>query len=135
MRLREWMTDGTVAFMGITWGEDPDVARLAIAPELINPGGMLSGVVAYALVDYGMGSTLWSRLADDEGCATITIAINYVATAREGELTCTTTLDRRTRSNAVLRSEVSHEDGRLLATAVGSYSIFPRRGAGPPVSP
>jgi hypothetical protein len=28
---------------------------------------------------------------------------------------------------AVMRSEVRHEDGRLLVTAVGSYSIFPRR--------
>jgi hypothetical protein len=26
---------------------------------------------------------------------------------------------------AVLRSEVRHEDGRLLATAIGSFAIFP----------
>ena len=25
----------------------------------------------------------------------------------------------------MLRSEVRHEDGRLIATAIGSYSIFP----------
>ncbi len=25
----------------------------------------------------------------------------------------------------VMQSEVRHEDGRLLATAIGSYSIFP----------
>jgi hypothetical protein len=25
----------------------------------------------------------------------------------------------------VLRSELTHEDGRLLATAIGSFSIFP----------
>jgi acyl-coenzyme A thioesterase PaaI-like protein len=36
-------------------------------------------------------------------------------------------VDRRNRRIAVLRSEVHHEDGRLIATAVGSYSIFPRR--------
>jgi len=40
---------------------------------------------------------------------------------------CTTELDRRNRSNAVLRSEVRHEDGRLLVTAIGSYAIFPAR--------
>jgi hypothetical protein len=36
-------------------------------------------------------------------------------------------LDRRNRQTAVMRSEVSHEDGRLLVTAIGSYTIFPRR--------
>jgi hypothetical protein len=32
-----------------------------------------------------------------------------------------------------MRSEVHHEDGRLLVTAIGSYTIFPRRkhAAGP----
>jgi len=40
---------------------------------------------------------------------------------------CKTVLDRRNRRVAVMRSEVHHEDGRLLATAVGSYSIFPRK--------
>jgi hypothetical protein len=29
----------------------------------------------------------------------------------------------------VLRSEVVHEDGKLLATAIGSYTIFPQKGA------
>ena len=40
---------------------------------------------------------------------------------------CSTTLDRRNRTTAVMRSEVRHEDGRLLVTAIGSYTIFPRR--------
>jgi hypothetical protein len=40
---------------------------------------------------------------------------------------CTTELDRRNRSAATLRSEVRHEEGRLMATAIGSYAIFPRR--------
>ena len=26
-----------------------------------------------------------------------------------------------------MRSEVQHEDGRLLVTAIGSYAIFPAR--------
>ena len=37
-------------------------------------------------------------------------------------------LDRRNRRLAVLRSEVTSDDGRLLATAIGSYTIFPRKG-------
>jgi acyl-coenzyme A thioesterase PaaI-like protein len=88
---------------------------------------MLSGVVAYALVDYGMGAALWPELSEDETIATIGITVTYVQTATAGDVACTTRLDRRNRTTAALRSEVRHEDGRLLATAVGSYAIFPRR--------
>ena len=42
---------------------------------------------------------------------------------------CETTLDRRNRTAATMRSEVRHEDGRLMATAIGSYAIFPRASA------
>lgn len=118
--------DGITSFMGMRW-EDHETVHLAIRPELINLGGMLSGVVTYALVDYGMGAALWPHTTKDEHIATIGISINYVQTATEGRITCRTTLDRRNRSTAVLRSEVRHEDGRLLVTAIGSFAIFPAR--------
>jgi uncharacterized protein (TIGR00369 family) len=127
--------DGVTGFMGMRW-EDPQTVRLTIRPELINAGGLLSGVVTYALVDYCMGSTLWAQTSAEEAIATISISVNYIQTAVEGEIVCRTTLDRRNRRTAVLRSEVSHEDGRLLVTAIGSYTIFPRRkGATTPVGP
>jgi len=118
--------DGVSRWFGIRW-QHRNETRLTITPELINAGGMLSGVATYALVDYTMGSTLWAQTTDDEAIATVNIAINYIQTATEGDVICTTELDRRNRSAATLRSEVRHEDGRLMATAIGSYAIFPRR--------
>ncbi|HEV2982505.1 MAG TPA: PaaI family thioesterase [Solirubrobacteraceae bacterium] len=115
--------DGVSSFMGLRW-EDPQTVRLEIRPELINAGGLLSGVVTYAMVDYCMGSTLWVQTSAEERIATISISINYVATATEGELVCRTVVDRRNRSNAVMKSEIRHEDGRLIVTAIGSYAIF-----------
>lgn len=112
--------------MGFRW-EDAQTIRLQIRPELINAGGLLSGVATYAMVDYCMGSTLWAHVTREERIATINIAINYIQTALEGEIVCRTRLDRRNRSTAVLSSEVRHEDDRLLVTAIGSYSIFPAR--------
>lgn len=119
--------DGVSGFMGLRW-EDPQTVRMTIRPELINGGGMLSGVATYAMVDYCMGSTLWVQTTPEERIATISIAVNYVQTAIDGEVVCRTTLDRRNRTTAVMRSEVRHEDGRLLVTAIGSYAIFPARG-------
>jgi uncharacterized protein (TIGR00369 family) len=118
--------DGVSRFIGMRW-EDPQTVRLEIRPELINGGGLLSGVVTYALVDYCMGSTLWVQTSEDELIATINISINYLQTATEGEIVCRTVLDRRNRTIGIMKSEVRHEDGRLLVTATGSYSIFPAR--------
>ena len=118
--------DGVSRWFGIRW-EDPETACMTITPELINAGGLLSGVATYALVDYTMGSALWAQTSDEEAIATLNIAINYVQTAVEGDVVCRTRVDRRNRTSAVLRSEVEHEDGRLLATAIGSYAIFARR--------
>ncbi|HEY0516957.1 MAG TPA: PaaI family thioesterase [Solirubrobacteraceae bacterium] len=121
--------DGMTEFLGLRW-EDPQTVRLRIRPELINRGGLLSGVATYAMVDYSMGSTLWAQTTGEERIATISISINYIQTATSGEVVCRSTLDRRNRRIAVLRSEIHHDDGRLLVTAIGSYSIFPpRRGA------
>src|SRR5690349_12674064 len=86
--------DGVQSFMGLRW-DDPQTVRLQVRPELINAGGLLSGVVTYAMVDYCMGSTLWVQTSAEERIATISISINYVATATEGELVCRTVLDRR----------------------------------------
>jgi uncharacterized protein (TIGR00369 family) len=118
--------DDVSRWFGIRW-DDPETARMTVRPELINAGGLLSGVATYALVDYTMGSALWAQTTDDEAIATVNIAINYVQTATEGDVLCKTQVDRRNRTSAVLRSEVRHEDGRLLATAIGSYAIFPQR--------
>jgi len=118
--------DALTSFIGMRW-EDAQTVRLQIRPELINRGGLLSGVVTYALVDYCMGSTLWAQTSEQEGIATISISINYLQTATEGEVVCHTVLDRRNRSVGALRSEVLADDRRLLVTAIGTYAIFPRR--------
>jgi acyl-coenzyme A thioesterase PaaI-like protein len=120
--------DGVSRWIGMRW-DSADTVRVELRPELINAAGLLSGAVTYAVVDYCMGSTLWKETAEDEGIATVSIAINYVATATEGEIVCRTTLDRRNRRLATLRSEVTTADGRLLCTAIGSFTIFPRRKA------
>lgn len=117
--------DGLSEYLGFRW-EAANRVRLTIREELINPAGLLSGPVAYALVDYCMGSTLWMQRAEGERIATINISINYIQTATEGDVVCTTELDRRNDRVAVMRSEV-RQDGRLLATAIGSFSIFPKQ--------
>ncbi len=127
---QEWGgIDPLSRWIGIRW-ESWDRVRMTIRDELLNPAGLLSGAVSYALVDYCMGSALWEEREKGERIATISISINYVQTAREGDVVCTARVDRRNDRIAVLRAEVVHDDGRVLATAIGSYSIFPRERLG-----
>lgn len=130
---RPWFLDGVSDFLGFRY-EARGRVRLTIRDDLLNPAGLLSGVVAFGLVDYAMGSALWAQTTDDEAIATINVALNYVATAREGDIVCTAEVDRRTRTNAVLSARVVTGDDRLVATAIGSYAIFPPR-AMPPLPP
>ena len=121
--------DGLSGFIGMRW-DDFDTVRVTVRDELINPAGLLSGAVTYAMVDYCMGSTLWRSRERGERIATIGISINYVQTARSGDVICKSRVDRRNDRVAVLSSEVRGEGDRLLATAIGSYSIFPRERLG-----
>lgn len=125
------------SFCGFRW-EAPDRIRMEVTEQHLNLTGLLSGAVTYAIVDYCMGSALWAQTSDDEHIATVNISINYVETAEVGQtIVCTTSADRRNDRVAVLRGEVRVREpgdgegaatGRLVATAVGSYSIFPPRG-------
>jgi uncharacterized protein (TIGR00369 family) len=121
--------DGLSRFLGMRW-ESAERVSLTVRDELINPAGLLSGPVAYALVDYSMGSALWAQKNPGERIATINISINYLRTARDGEVVCTSRVDRRNDRVAVLSSEVRDAEDRLLATAIGSFSIFPRERLG-----
>lgn len=122
--------DDLSGWMGLRW-ESYDTVRLTVREELLNRAGLLAGPVAYTMIDYSMGSALWNQLNEGERIATLSISINYVQTAREGEIVCASRVDRRNDRIAVLRSEVTADgDGRLLASAIGSYSIFPAKRLG-----
>jgi uncharacterized protein (TIGR00369 family) len=108
--------------------EGPGVTRLTVRPALVNGSGLLLGPVGFALVDYSMASALWVKRNPGELIATINISLNFIQSASEGEITCISTLERRNRYAAALTSQVHHEDGRLLISAVGSFAIRPQTG-------
>jgi len=119
--------DPLSTWMGFRF-DDPYTVRLTVRPELLNPSGRMSGVAAYALVDYGMGSAVWEHTTEDERVATLNISITYLRGVEEGDVVCRTVLDRRTRTNAALRSEVVSEvSGEIIVTAVGTFAIYPVR--------
>ncbi len=107
-------------------GDGYSKARLAIGPEHMNPHGVIHGGVAYSLADTGMGAAAYTVMDEEEMCATIEVKIVYLAPAREGTLECETRVVQKGRTVAVLESDV-HNGERLVARALGTYSIFARR--------
>lgn len=99
--------------------------RLDVRDELLNPHGVLHGGVAYTMADTGMGSALYPTLEETESCATIEIKISYLRPVHGGAVTCETRMLNRGQTVAYLESEVESE-GRTVAKASGSYSIFDR---------
>jgi acyl-CoA thioesterase len=100
--------------------------RLDVAPEILNPHGVLHGGAIYTMVDYSMGGATMSVLAPEEICATIEIKINYLASVRSGSLACDTSIIKRGRTIVFLESRVADESGRLVATASGSFAVIRR---------
>jgi uncharacterized protein (TIGR00369 family) len=114
--------DAFATFLGLRF-EAPGEVRLTIRPELLNSHGMLLGPVGFSLIDYGMAATLFAATTG-ERFATTGISINYLSSARDGEVVCHSTLDRRGRHAAYLSAELLHESGKLLATAIGTFAIL-----------
>ncbi len=115
--------DPFAAYLGLAW-DDECTVRLTIRPNLLNSVGLLLGPASFALLDYSMASALFAQTTAEERIATISISINYVQSADHGDVICCSRLDRRNRRLGILSSEVRHQDGRLLATAIGSFAIY-----------
>ena len=113
-------------------GDGRSTYFLDVAPELLNPHGVLHGGAVYVMVDYGMGGATMAVLPAGEVCATIEIKISYLASVRSGRLTCETQIIKRGKNVVFLESKVVDADGALVATASGSFAII--RAAGAPSS-
>ena len=105
-------------------GEGVCVNRLTINEHHFNPHGVVNGAVVYALADTGMGGALSSLLEEGEICSTIEIKINYFRPALGGELTCETRVINKGSRTGVMESNVTNDEGKLIARAMGTFMIL-----------
>lgn len=105
-------------------GDGVSRCRLAVRPEVLNPHGVLHGGALYTLADNGMGAAVYSRLGEEESCATIEVKIVYLAPVFEGVVDCETRVIQKGKRVAALESEI-RSGGRLVAKALGTFAIFP----------
>lgn len=118
--------DGVTDFLGMRFPAY-GVTEIDVRDEFMNRAGLVSGGVVFSLLDYAMGTALWEHIDETEMIATTNISINYLRSVGAGTIIATAKVDRRNSRNASLRAEVRDATDELLATAVGSFAIFPRR--------
>ena len=113
--------------LALEYGEVGDgISRtaLTVREELYNVHDVLHGGALFSLVDTCMGRAIYSRMEEQESCATIEIKLNFIRPVAGGRLECETRVVHRGRTTAVLDSSVTC-NGKLVAKAQGTYALFP----------
>lgn len=91
------------------------VFSLEVQPRHFNPMGTLHGGVICDVADAAMGGATITTLEEGESFTTLELKVNFFKPVRNGRLTATAEVVRRTRSIAYVECEVVDEGGSLVA--------------------
>jgi uncharacterized protein (TIGR00369 family) len=98
-----------------------------LQPHHLNNRGVAHGGVVGALLDSAMGAAVISAIPKEWWCATTGLSIQFIAGPRAGALIATGKVVRRATSVAFAHGEAREPSGRLVATAQGTWHLWPHR--------
>jgi len=102
-------------------------ASVAWAPERCTAAGVLHGGVIMALVDSVAGVCAFLNLPAGAATTTIESKTNFLRALREGTLHASARPLHVGRSVIVLQTELSGDDGRMIALTVQTQAVLPPR--------
>jgi uncharacterized protein (TIGR00369 family) len=102
----------------------PNEASIEITmhDDLRQPNGVLHGGVTATLIDTAMAFAVILHLGEGETTATVDLTIHYVRPHTEGVATCTAKIVRAGKRFFTVSAEVTNESGKLIATAISTYT-------------
>ena len=103
------------------------VAALELGPHHTNNRGVAHGGVLSSLLDSAMGAAVISAIPKEWWCATTGLTVQFLAGPRAGRIEATGTVVRRGRRIAFVSGEARDAAGGLLATAQGTWHLWPHR--------
>lgn len=115
-------------FLGMTvetTGVGTGRAQVTIDERHHNPNAVAHGGVLFSMIDTSMGAATMSVLGAGHCCSTIEIQIRYLRPVTDGGLTVETQVVKPGRRIVHLESRATDANGRLVATATGSYAVLP----------
>lgn len=106
-----------------SWTDGQIVLALDVRPHHLNRQGAVQGGVICSLLDAASGySGIVPDASDSQGNGvTISLAINFIGSVTSGRIIATGTVLGRGRKIFFARAEVTTPDGRVLASAQGSF--------------
>ncbi len=101
---------------------DLAVIKIDMRDDLRHPGGILHGGVTATLIDTAMAFAVRTRLPVDAATATIDLTVHYLRPHISGTFTCTAKVVRAGKRIFTVSADVVNEEGKLLATAISTYT-------------
>jgi uncharacterized protein (TIGR00369 family) len=101
---------------------DQAVIKIDMRDDLRQPSGILHGGVTASLIDTAMAFAVRTRLSPEQATATIDLTVHYLRPHTSGTFTCTANVVRPGRRIFTVSADVHDEEGKLLATALSTYT-------------
>jgi uncharacterized protein (TIGR00369 family) len=105
-------------------GEASGTASLELDERHMNPNAVAHGAVAFALMDTAMGAAVMSVIPDGSSCATIEVHTRFHRAVQGGALVAEATVLSVGRRVVHLQARTADADGRLVASATGSFAVL-----------
>ena len=102
-------------------------AVVELKPHHTNNRGVAHGGVVLSLLDSAMGAAVISAIPKEWWCATTGLSVHFVTGPREGRIVAVGRVVRRGKSVAFVHGEAHDASGRLVATAQGTWHLWPFR--------
>jgi len=102
-------------------------ATIELGPHHLNLRGVAHGGVVTGLLDSVLGAAVISAIPDDWWCATTSMSTQFVDGAGAGKLIGSGRVTRFGRHVAFASGEVRDSDNRIIATAQGTWHLWPQR--------
>jgi uncharacterized protein (TIGR00369 family) len=120
-------------FLGIEvdrLGEGRAVATVELKPHHLNRRGVAHGGVITALMDSALGGAVIDAVPREYWIATTSLTVQFIGGPREGTVTATGEVTRRGSKVAFASGEARDANGKLLATAQGTWHLWSRHPGG-----
>ena len=114
-----------VGLKPVSIGDGECTVEVTVLRAHLNAGNVAHGGLHATLLDTALGRALLSLVTPHEWCATAEIVISYIRPSKEGiTLTANGRVVKRGKNIAHMEGEIIDLEGRLIATAKGTWAIW-----------
>lgn len=102
--------------------EERVVMSLTMQEKLRQPYGLLHGGATASLIDTATAFAVITAIGTEEKATTVDLTVQYLRPHTTGKILCTAKMTRAGKRLLFLSAEVVNEQGKLVATALSTYT-------------